>query len=212
MSAVDYKKYFIAVYCVRQFSAVWMIYMFEWEMIEGRLSNHLLKPLQPLWYHVAAHLGEQLARFPFFILILGLFMWINPDVLFSGWDWRMILLGIVAIYAALALRFAVQFCFAMICFWFERSASIESLSFLPYFFLSGMAVPMGDIPQPLRDFLMWTPFPYMISYPARILTGVADAKEIIFGALVMSAWFLFFVLLGGILWKRGLRKYSGQGA
>ena len=45
MDAVGYARYFLAVYIVRQFTAVWMIYEFEWHVNEGRLSPMLLRPI-----------------------------------------------------------------------------------------------------------------------------------------------------------------------
>src|SRR6476659_4950726 len=49
MSPVDYARYFFAVFVVRQFTAAWMIYEFEWHVLEGRLSFLLLRPMNPLW-------------------------------------------------------------------------------------------------------------------------------------------------------------------
>ena len=212
MDPLGYKRYFLAVFCVRQFSAVWMIYEFEFNVVEGRLSNYLLRPMHPLWYYVTAHLGEQMARFPFFLLFLGAFLYLSPDVLASGWEWPMVLLGIVCIHCAFALRFVLQWCFAMLSFWFERAASIESLSFMPYVFLSGAVVPLGDFPPLLRSIVEYTPFPSMVSFPARVLTAQAPQAEIVRGFAIMAAWFVALFLLGTVLWRRGLRRYAGQGA
>lgn len=212
MDPLGYKRYFLVVFCVRQFSAVWMIYEFEWNILEGRLSNYLLRPMHPLWYYAVAHLSEQLARLPFFLLIVGGFLYFNPDVLGSGWDWRMVLLGVVFVYGAFALRFALQWCFAMLAFWFERASSIESISYLPYIFLSGAVVPLGDFPEGLRKAVMWTPFPYVVSFPARVITGQAGSGEILQSVSIMAGWFAALWIVGAVLWRRGLRRYAGQGA
>ena len=74
MSPVDYARYFVAVFVVRQFTAVWMIYEFEWHVVEGRLSPMLLRPMAVLWHYVSAHLGEQAARFRFSWSCWGCFM------------------------------------------------------------------------------------------------------------------------------------------
>jgi len=52
-----------AVFIIRQSTVVWVIYEFEKEVVEGRLSP-LLQPLDPVWHHVASHLSERLARLP----------------------------------------------------------------------------------------------------------------------------------------------------
>lgn len=213
MDPVHYARYFAAVFIVRQFSAIWMIYEFEWHVVEGRLSPMLLRPMNVLWHYVSAHFGEQLARFPFFIVMLALFFVIYPAALWVPTAGG-IILGILAIYCAFALRFSMQYCTAMLTFWFERASSIDQLTYLPYMFLSGLIIPLKDMPGHLQSLLYLTPFPYCIDFPARILTNDIAWNDpfILQGLLVMAAWFTAQSLLGAWLWKRGLLQYSGHGA
>jgi ABC-2 type transport system permease protein len=210
---IDYARYFLAVFIVRQFSAVWMIYDFEFHVNEGSLSPMLLRPMNVLWHYVSAHLGEQLARFPFFLVVLCLFFVLYPAALWFPTA-SSLLLGIVATYAAFALRFAMQYCFAMLTFWFERAAAIDQLSWLPYLFLSGLVIPLADMPSALRQVLYLTPFPYCIDFPARLLTGQLLWSDpfVPLGFSLLVAWFLFLSFIGSVLWKRGLLQYSGHGA
>jgi ABC-2 type transport system permease protein len=212
MSPVEYKRYFFAVFVVRQFTAAWMIYEFEYHVVEGRLSYLLLRPMNPLWNYVAAHLGEQLARFPFFLAMSVLFFVACPDALGVP-RVDSVLIGVVAIYCAFALRFAMQYCFAMLTFWFERASAIDALTWLPYLFLSGLIIPLSDMPPGIDKWLRLTPFPYMIDFPARILTGkLLPGAEMAQGFAILFGWFAALSFIGGILWKRGLFQYSGQGA
>jgi ABC-2 type transport system permease protein len=213
MSPQDYARYFLCVFVVRQFTAAWMIYEFEWHIVEGRLSYLLLRPLNPLWHYVSAHLGEQLARFPFFALFVIAFFVVYPDARWTPAPLS-ILLGILAIYAAFSLRFAMQYCVAMLTFWFERASALEQLSFLPYIFLSGLAVPLDDLSPRFAALLRMTPFPYFIDFPARILMGRLTWHDPAFlrGFALMTVWFVLLGLLGAGMWRRGLRHFSGQGA
>jgi ABC-2 type transport system permease protein len=213
MSPHDYARYFFCVFVIRQFTAVWMIYEFEWHIIEGRLSYLLLRPMNPLWHYVTAHFGEQLARFPFFAVVCVIFFLIYPDARWMPSP-SAVILGIVAIYAAFTLRFAMQYCITMLTFWFERASALDQLTFLPYIFLSGLAVPLDDLSPHLAALLRLTPFPYFISFPAEIMMGRLPANDprILQGFALMTAWFVAFGLLGALLWRRGLRHYAGQGA
>jgi ABC-2 type transport system permease protein len=213
MSPHDYARYFLCVFAVRQFTAAWMIYEFEWHIVEGRLSYLLLRPINPLWHYISGHLGEQLARFPFFALVVFLFFLLYPDARWTPSPIA-ITLGIIAIYAAFALRFAMQYCVTMLTFWFERASSLEQLSFLPYIFLSGLAVPIDDFPPRAKALVMLTPFPYLIAFPAELLMGRIHWTDprMLQGFAVIAAWFAALSLLGAALWRRGLRHFSGQGA
>jgi ABC-2 type transport system permease protein len=211
MDAVGYARYFVAVFVVRQFTAVWMIYEFEWHIVEGRLSYFLLRPMNALWHYVSGHLGEQLARFPFFLVMLALFFVVYPRAL--GWPKpEAIVLGIAAIYAAFALRFAMQYCITMLTFWFERASALDQLTMIPYLYLSGLIIPLSDMPPALAAGLRLTPFPYMIDFPVRILTGkLIPGGEMAAGFGILTAWFVALSGIGAAMWKRGLLRYSGQG-
>jgi ABC-2 type transport system permease protein len=212
MSPVGYARYFVAVFVVRQFTAAWMLYEFEWHLLEGRLSYLLLRPMNPLWHYVSGHFGEQLARFPFFLVMLIAFFVVYPQALGMPRP-ESIIIGVVAIYGAFALRFALQYCFAMLTFWYERASAIDSLTMLPYLFLSGLIIPLSDMPPGVERWLVYTPFPYMIDFPVRILTGkLAPGAEMGAGFAILAGWFLLLAGTGALLWRRGLLRYSGQGA
>jgi ABC-2 type transport system permease protein len=213
MKPVDYQRYFLAVYITRQLTAIWMIYEFEWHIVEGRFSYFLLRPLNPLWHYVCGHLGEQLARFPFFVLIIVAFFCLNPLALWMPTA-ASVICGILAIYAAFALRFVLHYCIALLTFWFERASALDQLTYIPYLFLSGMVIPLADFPPGVAWWARLTPFPYFIDFPASIITGKLTPDDPAFyqGFGIMAAWFVGLFALAAVLYRRGLRQYSGQGA
>ncbi len=210
-------RYFLAVFFVRQLVVVWVIHEFEWEIVSGRLTPYLLWPLDPAWRYVAAHLSEQLARVPFFLLVMGLVIWMFPEALhdtetgtwWSPKSWQL-LLAIPAIYSAWLMRFLIQYTIALGAFWVERVQSFENLAMLPYLFLSGMAAPLDVFPPLAQKIAMWTPFPYMIYFPATLVTG--RATNIVQGFAVITAWIVGLFLLNRFIWRRGVKNYSAMGA
>jgi len=214
MTAAELGHYFVAVFLVRQLSVIWFIYEFEFHIVEGRLAGQLLRPMNPLWNFVAAHLGEQLARLPFTALLVTVVLLAWPD---ARWVPRpaSVIVGLFAIYFSFTLRFALQYCFAMLGFWFERASAIEQLAFLPYLYLSGILAPLNLYPDAVRRVAEWTPFPYMVYFPAQILTGTALTHGPAYVAerfAIMGLWTVALCLLGAALWKRGLHHFSGMGA
>jgi ABC-2 type transport system permease protein len=86
-------RYFLAVFLVRQLTVVWVVWEFEREVNEGRLSPFLLQPIDPVWRHFFSHVSERFARLPFIAVLVGLFLWLYPQA--AGlpspgqlfWDW-----------------------------------------------------------------------------------------------------------------------------
>lgn len=205
----EFARYFFSVFLVRQLTTIWVIWEFEREILEGKLSLRLLQPLDPVWHHVARHVAEKMTRIPLIAIFCGLFVILYPD---AAWipQLKNIFLGLVAIALAFILRFAIQYTFAMLAFWTERASAIQQFWFLFYLFLSGSIAPLEVFPDTVRRIVEWTPFPYMMHFPAVLLMGL----PVDFGSsvLIMIGWTTAFIVLNRWLWRQGLKQYSGMGA
>lgn len=209
LDANVFVRYFLAVFLVRQLTVVWVVWEFEREVNEGKLSPFLLQPIDPVWRHFFSHVSERFARIPFIAGLLGLFLLLYPG---AGWvpAPSEIAVGCIAIALAFCLRFLIQYTFAILAFWTERANALEQLWYLVYIFLSGMMAPLDVFPEVVRTVVLWTPFPYLIYFPANVLIGQpTDWGQ---GFLAIIGWSLIVLALNRWLWRRGLRQYSGMGA
>ncbi len=209
LDALQFARYFISVFFVRQFTLVWVVWEFEKEVVQGKLSLRLLQPLDPGWHHFTSHIAERFARLPLVLVLLVLFFLLYPQ---AWWlpSWSQVALSAIAIALAFVLRFLFQYTTAMLAFWTERASAIEELFFLFYLFLSGYIAPLEVFPEAVRQIAVWTPFPYMLHFPAAILVGLpVDWGR---GLAVIVAWSLLLFALNRWIWRRGLRQYSGMGA
>lgn len=209
LQPVDFARYFLAAFIVRQTNVVWVIWEFEKEVVQGKLSPRLLQPIDPVWHHVAAHVSERFARLPFIIGLILLFFALYPQSFWIPNLGRFLLFLLVIVFAFI-LRFLIQYTFALFAFWIERATAIEQFWFLFYLFFSGMIAPLEMFPESVRQVVQWTPFPYLIHFPAAILVGLP--VDVVGGLLVMLGWTIIFFICNRWLWRRGLKHYSGMGA
>lgn len=202
-------RYFLAVFLARQFTVVWVIWDFEREVVEGKLSPYLLQPIDPVWRHFFGHFAERFARLPFVFVLIGLFLLLYPQA--RWWPTPVnLLLALLAVTGSFCLRFLMQYTFALFAFWTERASAIEQFWFLIYTFLSGMVAPLELYPDAVRSAVLWTPFPYLIYFPASLLSN--RPANVMQGFITMALWGTAFWVLNRWLWRRGLRQYSGMGA
>ena len=209
LTSLEFIRYFLAVFIVRQFNIVWVIWDFEKELISGQLSHRLLQPIDPFWHHLLHHIAERWARIPMLVVLVVLFFLLYPQ---SFWipSFSTGLLTILIVAIAFLLRFLIQYTFAMLAFWTERASAIEQIWFLFYTFLSGIIAPLEVFPPLVRDIAMWTPFPYMVYFPSAILVG--NSVNIWQGIGVMAGWMGIAFLINRWLWRKGIKQYSGMGA
>ncbi|MBE9201200.1 MULTISPECIES: ABC-2 family transporter protein [unclassified Nodularia (in: cyanobacteria)] len=209
LTPVDFARYFITVFFVRQLTVVWVIWDFEREVVEGKLSFRLLQPIDPVWHHVAAHVSERFARIPFALLLVVLFFILYPQAVWLPNLGQFLLFGLAAMLA-FVLRFVIQYTFALFAFWTERASALETFWLLFYLFLSGLIAPLDVFPETVRTIVMFTPFPYLIDFPVSLLVGLP--VDIGRGFLSILGWILLFLGANRLLWRAGLKRYSGMGA
>ncbi|MBF2034631.1 MAG: ABC-2 family transporter protein [Leptolyngbyaceae cyanobacterium T60_A2020_046] len=207
--SVTVVRYFLSVFLVRQFTVVWVVWEFEREVVEGKLSPYLLQPVDPVWRHFFSHVSERFARLPFIVLLVALFFALYPQAFWVP-SWGDAVLSAIAISLAFCLRFLMQYTFALLSFWTERATAVEQFWYLIYTFLSGMIAPITVFPETMQAIVLWTPFPYLIYFPATLLIG--EPTDIVKGILAIAGWSLIFLALNRWLWRQGLKQYSGMGA
>ncbi|MBW4522086.1 MAG: ABC-2 family transporter protein [Scytolyngbya sp. HA4215-MV1] len=206
---LEFARYFLAAFLARQFTVIWVIWDFERDVVEGQLSNRLLQPIDPVWRYFAAHCAERLARAPFVGVLIALFFWLYPESFWVPSLASLLLFGL-ALLLSFCLRFLMQYTLAMFAFWIERATAIEQFWFLFFIFLSGLAAPLEVFPPLLREVTLWTPFPYIIYFPAAIVVGLP--VDVLRGFLMMLGWGWVFFVCNRWLWRQGLKQYSGMGA
>jgi len=209
LGPTGFARYFLCVFLIRQVTLVWVIYDVEHHVVQGTLSPRLLQPIDPFWRFFCDHLGERLARLPFLVLLTAFFFGLYPAAFWVP-EWRAAVLATVCLLAAFLLRFIMQYAFAMIAFWSERASAIEDLWFFMYLFLSGYLAPLTLFPESVRRVAEWTPFPYLIYMPAQLLMG--QPTPVARGLAVSAIWAVLFYAIYRVLWRAGLKRYSGMGA
>jgi ABC-2 type transport system permease protein len=209
LSRVEFIRYFLAVFVVRQFSFIWVIWEFEELVVSGNLSQQLLAPLDPVWRFVASHLTERVVRLPLVLGVVGLGFALYPAAFWLP-SLADLLSALVLLALAFAARFTMQYMMSMLSFWSERAAAVEELWFVVHLFLSGLIAPLDVYPEAVRRVTELTPFPYLIYYPVNLLLG----RGAPFGraALVLAVWGGVALVLQRYLWRRGLMRYSAMGS
>tara|TARA_Y100001968_G_scaffold32416_2_gene24965 strand:- start:2611 stop:3408 length:798 start_codon:yes stop_codon:yes gene_type:complete len=209
LDQINLSRYFLSAFIVRQFSVVWVVFTFEEDALSGRLSPYLLQPLHPLWRYVASHLAEQLTRLPFVLIIISIFFIISP---YSFWmpSLTSFLLAWISTILAFTISFLLQSIIASLCFWTEKASALERLLFIPYLFLSGILAPLAAFPSSISKIALLTPFPYLINFPAKILSDIP--VNLLSGFIAQICWITILLPILIILWRAGVKHYTAMGA
>ena len=209
LSNINLSRYFLSAFFVRQFSVVWVVFTFEEDALLGKISPYLIQPLNPFFRYFAQHLAEQITRFPFAIIIALIFLVFNPESIWIP-NLSIFLLSCISTFFSFLIQFLIQSIIACLCFWTEKASSIERLLFIPTLFLSGLLAPVISFPQYVKSWIYLTPFPYLIDFPANLLSG--NTTNITSGLSMQIFWILVLFPLFKSVWSMGTKKYTAMGS
>ena len=209
LSNIMLSRYFLSAFFVRQFSVVWVVFTFEEDALLGNISPYLIQPLNPFFRYFAQHIAEQITRFPFAIIIALIFFLFNPEII---WIPNLYVLFLVCLstFFSFVIQFLIQSIIACLCFWTEKASAIERLLFIPTLFLSGLLAPVISFPEYVKSWIYITPFPYLIDFPANLLSG--NMTNVVNGFVMQIFWILVLFPLFKRTWSLGTKKYTAMGS
>ena len=207
----QFAAYFLSAWLSQQMTVAWVSWELDFQIRQGQLSSKLLRPLDPLWEHLAAHTTERIVRLPFVLVVIGIGLTLVPGTRITSDVWH-VLAYLPIITLAFLIRFVIAYCIGILAFWFDQATALDELYFVIAAFLTGSFAPLSLYPPAVRAVIEWLPFPYLVYYPAQVLTGAVHGAEIGRIIAVQLVWLTLLVLLRQWLWRRGLRRYGAVGA
>ena len=209
LSNVMISRYFLSAFFIRQFSVVWVVFTFEEDALLGKISPYIIQPLNPFFRYFSQHIAEQITRLPFALIIAFFFFIFNPESIWLP-NLGILILSISSTFLSFLIQFLMQSIIACLCFWTEKASSIERLLFIPTLFLSGLLSPVISFPEKIKSWIYFTPFPYLIDFPANLLSG--NTTNIIGGFSMQIFWIILFFPLFRKVWIEGTKKFTAMGS
>jgi ABC-2 type transport system permease protein len=209
--ARDFAAYFLSAWLSGQMTVAWVAWELDFSIRQGTFSTKLLRPINPFWEFFAQHVTERFVRGPFLILILiaGALLVPGTQIVSSV---PHLLAYLLVITLAFVIRFLIAYCIGLCCFWLENATALDELYYVLSVMLAGSFAPLEFYPAWLRPILEYLPFPYIVYYPARVLTGALEWSEVGRVLLVQCAWIAGLCVVFALLWNAGRRRYGAVGA
>ncbi len=209
----DYLLYYLALPIVTKVTECWTVFTLSEEIRSGTLNRHLLKPLHPLWFHVAEHLTQKILQVLHLVPVVAALAWAaGPRLPALDLSWpRLVVLG-AALALATILRFTMTTTIAMTGFWIERVENLNLvLNAAIFALLGGMVAPLETLPPWTRWVTDLLPYRYTLSFPLEILRGRIAPGLAAIGFGIGALWCLAWFMAGQKLWRSGLQAYTAHG-
>lgn len=208
--ATTFAQYFLFMFLARQSTPTWVIYLMDRGVKNGELTPYLLQPMHPVWHYASQHWGELMARLPIILPILAIGLAIA-----DAWSWSLLahlpafLLGLAF---AWIINFIVHMTVGLIAFWSDNALGYDTVIYQLYIMLGGVVIPVELFPETMQRVLAWTPFPYVLDFPVRVMIGRIEGADMLAGFGIQLFWVAAIGMLFAWGWRKSLRQYSAAGA
>ena len=179
---------------------------------EGEIKKFLIQPIDMVGFLLLGRAAHKVAYYSIAIFPFALVFYLCRGYFTLGWPTPSVLAAFaISLVLAFLLGYFIDLCIGLVGFWFLEVSSLLFVYMLLSFFLSGHMFPLDLLPEPWNVVVDFLPFKYMAYFPAAIFLGKVDASELWWQIAVEALWLVAFVILARVLYRRGLKRYSGFG-
>lgn len=207
----DFAQYFFAVMLVNQVTNAWDVWYIDRWIREGEMNFRLARPLNPLHEAIADNIAYKGKTVTIFVIVWVLIAAFWPAVRLPLEPGRLAL-AVVALVLGAAIRFLTSYVNGLLAFWTTRATAIAELHWGISLFLAGRIAPLSLLPPAVATVagVLW--FPYMIAFPAEVLTGgITTTNAYLTGFGWQLFWLAAWIVAYYFVWTRGLKRYGAVG-
>lgn len=174
----------------------------------GSVNAFLVRPTSFYEFHLGKLLGYKLLRVLLSLpIVIGLALWLQLPLQFEK---LLPAMGLGVCYVVMI--YTLNFAIASMAFFFEYVYSFNTTKNMITWFLAGELFPLDLLPEPWRDWLIALPFSSGVYLPAGYISGRISADLFLRGFTSVAIGMVCFSLFACLIWRMGLRRYSGTGA
>jgi len=185
-----------------------------WELAEdiknGTLSIHLLRPVSYFQVCSIRNFVWRLLRTTLFAPIFGLLLlayWRNLDFTGSYFGWQVWL----SVFLGHLVSYSLVYMLSMLALFLEEARAVFEFYYFPMLFLSGQLFPIHLLPEWASRAATYLPFYYTTALPTDLAVGRVPVEGCLPLLLVQAGWIFAHFWVATLLWKPGLRQYTGVG-
>ncbi|MEK7071099.1 MAG: ABC-2 family transporter protein [Patescibacteria group bacterium] len=177
---------------------------------QGELIRDLLKPISYLKLRAFMEFPWRIFQGSYGIVAVLIFLTFGFK-LYLTQDTSIIFMSIVVTILAFIFSFLLKMVIGLFAFWMTDVDSVLESNDVLIILFSGTLMPLNLMPEAIQNVMNFTPYPYIIYYPVSSFIGLYSQSRLNEIMVVQLCWIVGLYFLYKILWKNGLKVFTGVG-
>ncbi|MBK1812726.1 ABC-2 family transporter protein [Clostridium sp. YIM B02505] len=178
----------------------------------GTMNNLIIRPINYIGYYFSEALSEKFIQALIVLLTFFPIFIIDSSNITLNINLEQLLLFPIILVLSFLLNFLINIIISLLVFWITEVTSFFFLKDIFLDFLSGRVFPMDLLPKFILNTFGILPFMYCTFFPITILTKGISNESFFKGFFMQLIWLALLYFTFKILWRIGIKKYSGTGA
>ncbi len=178
---------------------------------EGTIKKYLIQPIDMLGFLMLTRIAHKLVYYAVALVPFALVFYLCRGY-FPAWPGggtaACFLLSLVMSFL---LGYLLECTLGMTGFWFLEVSSLMFVFMLFAFFFSGQMFPLDMLPGTWATAAKAVPLQYLAYFSANVWLGRISGAELVRGLWIEAAWVVVFFILARVVFRLGVRRYSGFG-
>jgi len=183
----------------------------HWDIQEGGLSRYILKPFPYIWLKFFEELPWRLIQGAFGIITFVVFRILLGDFLSVSLPLSIVILAVCIWIFAYLLSFFYKMILGISALWITDYSGLQQISEVVIVIFAGLLMPLEFLPDTVRQIATALPFSYIIYYPLVALQGKLNIVDMLRVIGIQSLWIIGLHFLFQLLWKKGVKLFTGIG-
>jgi len=179
---------------------------------DGEIKKFLVQPVDLITFLFWSRVAHKIAYYTISTLPFALVFFLCRNYFTQGWPdpWTTAAF-IASLFLSFTLGFYLEACIGLVGFWMLEVSSLLFVYMLFQFFLSGHMFPLDILPEPFLSIVSFLPIKYLAYFPAAVFLGKVQGAQLAIDMGMLLAWTIFFFVMSQVIYRRGLKHYSGYG-
>lgn len=211
MTSSQFITYYVMLTLVDRLTGSWTNERLSKDIKSGAISKNLVRPLNHSVQYLANDLSSKFFRiiciFPLLLILISIF----KDSFKLPKDPYIWTLFFLAAILGFAINFLYQATLALTAFFIEETNLLSKFVSRIVSIFEGSWIPLVLLPVGVGMFAQLFFARFIISFPLEIILGQTTGDKTVLSFGIGLFWLTFFILLHIIVWKMGIKRYTGIG-